>query len=78
MHETGIEVPKNNIFALVWYRLLVENNQTQAENKVEQIIAQLTAEQLFEANKIFEKYRDIFCFFPLKIMDINDEKKMLN
>lgn len=78
MHETGIEVPKNNIFALVWYRLLVENNQTQAENKVEQIIAQLTAEQLFEANKIFEKYRDIFCFFPLKIMDINDERYLLN
>ncbi|MWN32815.1 MULTISPECIES: tetratricopeptide repeat protein [unclassified Gilliamella] len=72
MHEQGIEIPKNNILALVWYRLLVEYNQTQAIKKVEQITAQLTEEQQLEVNNIFNDYRKLYRFLPLTHLDINE------
>ncbi|SCC33191.1 TPR repeat [Gilliamella bombicola] len=72
MHEQGKEIPQNNVLALVWYRLLVEYNQTKATTKVAQISAQLTEEQQAEVNNILSKYRNLYRFLPLTHLDINE------
>ncbi|OCG19392.1 tetratricopeptide repeat protein [Gilliamella sp. WF3-4] len=72
MHEQGKEIPQNKVLALVWYRLLVEYNQTQATTKVAQISAQLTEEQQAEVNNILSNYRNLYRFLPLTHLDINE------
>ncbi len=73
MHEQGVDIPKNNIFAFVWYSLLAEHNQAQAFNKVQPLKSQLTAEQLTKANNKLNQYRNLYRFLPLTHMELNLE-----
>jgi TPR repeat protein len=72
MHEQGVDIPKNNVLAYVWYSLLVEHNQTEALNKVQELKAQLTTEQLAKANDKFNQYRSLYRYLPL-VMGLNQE-----
>ena len=73
MHEQGVDIPKNNIFAYVWYSLLAEHNQAQAFNKVQELKSQLTAEQLTKANNKLNQYRNLYRFLPLTHVELNQE-----
>ena len=71
MHEQGIEVPKNNSLAYVWYSLLSEHQQPQAAEKAEELKQQLTAEQLTQANNRLEQYSKLYRFIPVTHLDIH-------
>jgi TPR repeat protein len=65
MHEQGVDIPQNNVFAYVWYSLLAEHHQDQAANKVQELKAQLTTEQLTEATNKLAQYSKSYQFLPL-------------
>lgn len=71
MHEEGIEVPKNNSLAYVWYSLLSEHQQPRAAEKAEELKQQLTAEQLTQANNRLEQYSKLYRFIPVTHLDIH-------
>ena len=71
MHEQGIEVPKNNSLAYVWYSLLSEHQQPRAAEKAEELKQQLTAEQLTQANNRLEQYSKLYRFIPVTHLDIH-------
>jgi len=71
MHEEGIEVPKNNSLAYVWYSLLSEHQQPRAAEKAEELKQQLTTEQLTQANNRLEQYSKLYRFIPVTHLDIH-------